>query len=172
MPKLAYCFIQLTMSIENTYKQLRGNVKPVKILVIEDSVDHWILIKKAMQQCLPGANPIHVNTPEQALELLYDWSTQEWELPKLIFQDLYMPTREDGWHLLNQIKTMAPSCNRIPVVMLSASDSYADILEAYQRGIASYLVKPTDFDGWLAYFKELHAYWWETVTLPPVQFSV
>lgn len=160
------------MSVETTYQRLRTNAKSIKILVIEDSADHWLLMKKAMQQCLPEANPVHVSSPEEAMELLSEWSTQEWELPKLIFQDLYLPSREDGWHLLKQIKTMTTSCKRIPVVMLSSSDIHIDVADAYRRGIASYLVKPVDFSGWLAYFKELRTYWLDTATLLPVHFSL
>lgn len=160
------------MSIETTQQRTRGNFKPIKVLVIEDSVDHWLLMKKAMQQCLPEACPVYVSSPEQALTLLDEWSTQEWELPKLIFQDLYLPTREDGWNLLKQIKTMTTSCNRIPVVMVSSSNTHTDIVSAYHRGIASYLIKPVDFSGWINYFKELRAYWLETAALLPVHFSL
>ena len=160
------------MSIELSHQRTRSNSKSIKVLVIEDSADHWLLMKKAMQQCLPEASPVYVSSSEQALTLLDEWSTQEWELPKLIFQDLYLPTREDGWKLLRQIKAMTTSCNRIPVVMLSSSDTQTDIVDAYHRGIASYLVKPVDFSGWIAYFKELRAYWLDTASLLPVHFSL
>lgn len=160
------------MSVETTYQRLRSNTKSIKVLVIEDSADHWLLMKKAMQQCIPEASPVYVSSPEEALELLHEWSTQEWELPKLIFQDLYLPTREDGWHLLKQIKTMTTSCKRIPVVMLSSSNTHIDVADAYRRGIASYLVKPVDFSGWLTYFKELRTYWLDTAALLPVHFSL
>ncbi|SFC88060.1 response regulator [Spirosoma endophyticum] len=160
------------MPIETTHNRLRYNVKQVKVLVIEDSADHSVLMKSALQQCIPEVTAVFVDNSEEALELLNEWSTQEWELPKLIFQDLYLPSREDGWHLLEQIKTMSPSCNRVPVVMLSSSDDRTDIVDAYIRGVASYLVKPTDYADWLTYFKELRTYWIDTVTLPPVQFSI
>lgn len=160
------------MSIETTYQRLRHNAKQIKILIIEDSADHWVLMSKALKQCMPEAEPIRVSNSQQTLELLSAWSTQEWEMPKLIFQDLYLPTREDGLELLQQIKNIAPSCSRVPIVMLSSSENRTDIVEAYQQGIASYLVKPADFTNWLAYFEELRTYWWDTVTLPPVQFSI
>ena len=131
-----------------------------------------MLIKNAMQQCLPEVALVHADNPAQALNLLEEWSIQEWELPKLILQDLYLPDREDGWQLARQIKAMALPCSRIPLILLSASNNLADIQEAYQCGIASYLVKPLNFSDWIDYFKELRSYWWETVTLPPIQFSV
>lgn len=151
---------------------IQTNFKRAKILVIEDNVDHWHLIKSAMQQCLSEVIPVWVSTAQQALDLLNDWSQEEWEVPKLILQDLYLPSREEGWQLLQQIKSLPAPCSRIPVVMFSASSEADDINEAYQRGSSSYLVKPLTFPEWVAYFQELRSYWWETVTLPPMRFSV
>ena len=154
------------------YETIGANFKRARILVIEDNEDHWILIKNAIQHCLPEVTPTWAQTSDQAMDLLNDWSIQEWELPKLILQDLYMPSREDGWHLLKQIRGLPAPGSQIPIIMLSASDHPADITDAYQRGSSSYMVKPTDFTGWLTYFQELRNYWWETVTLPPMRFSV
>ena len=92
-------------------------------------------------------------------------------MPKLIILDLYLPKRADGLELLRQIKALPSPCNQLPVVMLSSSSDRTDISQSYQYGGSSYLVKPTDFEAWLTYFQELRTYWWETVTLPPLQFS-
>ncbi|MBN8822968.1 MULTISPECIES: response regulator [unclassified Spirosoma] len=154
------------------YEQIRANFKQPKLLIIDNDTDHSPLIAKAMQQCLPEVALVYVNQPDQAIHLLREWSTQEWELPKLILQDLFLPTRDDGWNVLRQIKALPAACNRIPVVILSSSSQRTDVDEAYQQGIASYLIKPVDLRGWLRYFMALRSYWWETATLPPVQFSV
>ncbi|WP_223833871.1 response regulator [Spirosoma profusum] len=156
----------------NTFDKTNRNLSHAKMLVVEDNADYWLLIKKSLEQVLPEVKPVLAQTPEQALDLLNEWSLQEWELPKLILQDLYLPTREDGWQLLKKIKQLPSACSRIPVVILSSSSSRADIEEAYQFGSASYLVKPVDFPGWINFFGELRTYWWETVSLPPVHFSL
>ncbi|WP_461074493.1 response regulator [Spirosoma flavus] len=155
----------------NNTEQTHRNFARAKMLVIEDSADHWQLLKKAMQQVLPEVTPVHAQTADQAMHLLSEWSMQEWELPKLILQDLYVPTRDAGWQLLNQIKRLPAASSRIPVVILSSSSSRDDIEEAYLFGSASYLIKPIDFQGWISFFQELRAYWWETVSLPPIHFS-
>ena len=160
------------MSPTTFYEQIRSNFKQPKLLVIEDGPGHGSLIAKAMEQWLPEVTLIYTNQPEQAIHLLQEWNTQEWELPKLILQDLFLPTREDGWNALRQIKALPAACNRIPVVVLSPSSQRSDVEEAYQQGIASYVIKPADLKGWLRYFMALRTYWWETATLPPVQFSV
>ncbi|QKZ13922.1 response regulator [Spirosoma sp. KUDC1026] len=156
-------------SIKET--SIQTNFRRAKILVIEDNEDHWQLIKNALQQYLSEVAPVWVASAQQALALLNDWGQEEWEVPKLILQDLYLPTREEGWNLLQQIKALPAPCSQIPVVMFSASNETDDINETYLRGSASYLVKPVTFSEWAAYFQELRSYWWETVSLPPMRFS-
>lgn len=154
------------------YDHVRANFKGAKLLVIEDSDDHWMFIKSALQYSLPEVTAVRVTTSEQALGLLNDWCIQEWEMPKLIIQDLYLPSREMGWQLLEHIKSLPAPASHIPVVIMSSSEYKSDITESYQRGSSSYLIKPRRFTEWIAYFKELRAYWWETVTLPPMHFSI
>ncbi|SOD89988.1 response regulator [Spirosoma fluviale] len=160
------------MKSNNEQVKIKANFNLAKVLVIDDSDDHWHLIQKALKTCLPEVASVRAASPQQALTLLKEWETQEWELPKQILLDLYLPDRKDGWGILQQIKAMPAPLNQIPIVMLSSSTDNYDILEAYQLGVSSYLVKPGSYDEWLAYFQELRAYWWETTTLPPLQFTV
>ncbi len=153
------------------HQTTKSNFKRAKVLVIEDNDDHWLLINRAMQECMPEVITIRAATSAQTQTLLDDWRQNEWEMPKLILLDLYLPDRKDGWRLLEQIRTMSAPCNQVPVVLLSYSSASTDINEAYQRGVSSYLVKPTEFSAWLDYFQQLRTYWWETVTLPPMQVS-
>lgn len=149
---------------------IKANFKRAKVLFIEDSDDHWLLIERAMQECLPEITLVRALSPQQALAFLHEWQHQEWEIPKLIIQDLYLPNRAAGWQLLRQIKQMPAPFGQVPVIMLSSSDDAEDVMEAYTIGASSYLVKPTMFAEWIAYFQELRTYWWETVSLPPLQY--
>lgn len=150
---------------------VRSNFKRARILVVEDNDDYWVLIQRAMLQVLPEVVPVRAANHDEAHELLVDWSRDEWEMPKLILLDLYLPERTDGWQVLADIRNLASPCNQVPVVMLSSSNVQADITEAYQRGSSSYLVKPAAYSEWLDYFKQLRTYWWETVTLPPMRMA-
>lgn len=76
-------------------------------------------------------NPVWVSSGEQALSQFREWEYQEWELPKLIFIDLYLPQAEDGWRLLEQLKAMSEVIRQIPIIMLSSSSSEQDIFRAY-----------------------------------------
>ncbi|GAB4054337.1 response regulator [Spirosoma litoris] len=160
------------MKSNDDYLQNKANFRRAKVLAIEDNDDQWLVIQKAITEILPELTTVRVSAPAQALTLLEEWQTQEWEIPKLILLDLYLPQDSDGWDLLQQIKNMPPPFNRIPIVMLSSSMSKTNIRTAYELGISSYLVKPIDFQEWLSYFRELRTYWWETVTLPPLQYKL
>lgn len=136
------------------------------MLIIEDNPDHGLVITKAVRQCLPEVKLIMITTEEEALVCLDQYEAEEWELPRLILLDLYLPDRVNGWRVLERIKSGSPALTKIPVVLLSHSTSRCDIAGAYDRGCSSYLVKPSGFDQWIAYFQTLRMYWWETVTLP------
>lgn len=152
--------------------RIKANLRQSKVLIIDDSDDQWLLMKRAFQEALPEVTPVRVSAPDQATALLDEWRTQEWEIPKLILLDLYLPDNTDGWQLLKKIKSMPPPICQILVVMFSSSVNTTDITTAYELGVASYLVKPVNYESWVSYFMELRTYWWETVTLPPLHFSV
>lgn len=151
---------------------LRDNFRNASLLVIEDNPDHGKLIKDSIAQCLPEVKIALVSSEAEALSFLNQCLTEEWNYPKLILLDLYLPEPQHGWHLLDQIKAMPAAMGKIPVVLLSQSSNQADIAEAYQRGCSSYLVKPRLAADWIRYFQSLRTYWWETVTLPKVDISL
>ncbi|MFD2934107.1 response regulator [Spirosoma flavum] len=155
-----------------TNSAARDNFRNANLLIIEDNPDHGILMKEAIVQCLPEVKTALVSSEEEALLYLNQCRTEEWNYPKLILLDLYLPERQNGWRLLEQIKAMPGAMGKIPVVLLSSSNSKSDISEAYQRGCSSYLVKPQLAADWLRYFQSLRTYWWETVTLPKIEVSL
>ncbi len=145
---------------------MKPNFKDLKILVIEDNPGHWFLIRSAIEQALPGLQAQVVQTEEQAMACINTYSVEEWELPKLILLDLYLPDRANSWRLLQQLKAMPGPGGQIPVVLLSSSDQPDDIAQAYRLGCSSYLVKPTSFQDWLVFFQTFCTYWLDTATLP------
>lgn len=149
-----------------------GNFKNARLLIIEDNPDHGVIISNAVCHCLPEVKFVVAKTEEEALAFLNQCLLEEWNLPKLILLDLYLPDRETGWRLLEQIKKMPAALHKVPVVLLSHSTNRSDITEAYERGCSSYLVKPGAFNDWLSYFRTLRTYWWETVTLPNAGVSL
>lgn len=151
---------------------IKTNFLRAKLFVVEDNDDQWMLIQQAMKQALAEVVVERVATCEQALENIKDWQYQDWDAPKLILLDLYLPASEQGWKVLQMIKQLPSPLSHIPVVMFSSSVDNNDIIKAYELGVASYLIKPTTHAEWTVYFNRLRSFWWETVALPDMRFTL
>ena len=143
----------------------RRKADRIPILIIEDNADHWLIIRSALSQCFPEVEPVWMNNSVQTLKYLESCLPDESKLPRLILMDLRLPRPEDGWALLEAIKT-SDFYRQVPVVMLSSSQDRQDIEKAYSLSVASYIVKPGTYHQWLNCFYSFRRYWWETVILP------
>ena len=74
-----------------------------------------------------------------------------------MFLDLKLP-KVDGLEVLRRIKT-DPRTKRIPVVVMTSSREERDIVESYELGVNSYVVKPVDFEQFVRSVSELGLYW-------------
>jgi two-component system response regulator len=83
----------------------------------------------------------------------------------LILLDLNMP-RKDGRELLAEIKS-DDRFRRIPVVVLTTSQSDDDVLKAYHLNANCYISKPVDLDQFLKVVKSIEDFWLTIVKLPP-----
>jgi DNA-binding response OmpR family regulator len=77
--------------------------------------------------------------------------------PKMILLDLKLP-KVDGREVLARIKGDART-RKIPVIMLTSSKEQTDVMESYDLGVNSYIVKPVDFEQFVTSVKELGMYW-------------
>ncbi len=139
--------------------------KSVDILLIEDNPDHVELILKALR----GnnlLNEVHVVVSgEEALEFLYQRGKYtETPRPGLILLDIKLPGM-DGIEFLRRIKA-DPNLKSIPVVMLTTSAGEKEILESYNCGANSYIVKPVDFEQFVKVIKDFKLYWVLVNSLP------
>ena len=85
-------------------------------------------------------------------------------MPDLILLDLNMP-RIDGYEALKRIKS-DEGLRRIPIVVLSTSDSESDIQRTYDQGVNSFITKPSGFGELVEMAGRLKKYWLELVKLP------
>jgi len=85
-------------------------------------------------------------------------------MPDLILLDLNMP-RVDGYEALKQIKS-DEGLRRIPIVVLSTSESESDIQKTYDEGVNSFITKPAGFEELVEMAGRLKKYWLELVKLP------
>jgi len=135
------------------------------LLVVEDNADQWSVIKWALKERFPEVEPIWVATAAQAMLYLESCDNELAKLLRLIFLDLYLPTREAGWQLLQVVKPHYLYLE-IPVITLSASTDREDVLESYMLRSNSYMVKPSSLDKWEECISAFRHYWWDAVTLP------
>ena len=77
--------------------------------------------------------------------------------PKVVLLDLKLP-KVDGLEVLERIKSDPRTC-MIPVVVLTSSREDRDIIESYQLGVNSYIVKPVDFEQFTEAVQQLGLYW-------------
>ena len=71
--------------------------------------------------------------------------------------DLKLP-KVDGLEVLRAIRA-SEQLRTLPVVMLTSSREERDIVESYDLGVNSYLVKPIDFDKFVETVQTLGLYW-------------
>ncbi|MGV3561306.1 response regulator [Larkinella arboricola] len=154
------------MSHSETAKTAASKPRKARILIIEDSLDHWTIIQNAINESFDLPVAVRVSNAEQALSYLQNAQDMGTPLPQVVLLDLYLPTRQQGWQFLENVKNQPAPVSLIPVVVLSHSSDPADIVESYDRGASSYLTKPTDLRAWQTCFQTLSEYWWDAVRLP------
>ena len=144
-----------------------SELEPVQILLVEDSEADAELTRRALDKKGLGGHVTWVKDGEEALEFLYRrgrYANTSSPAPKLILLDLKMP-KVSGLDVLRRVKSDAGT-KAIPVVMLSSSAEESDLQESYELGVNSYVVKPVQFDQFLAQISAA-AFYWSTINRVP-----
>lgn len=133
----------------------------VKILLVEDNPHDLELALHAFRQH-NLANGVHVaRDGAEAIEYLLGegefHQRHPGDDPDVILLDLKLP-KVDGLEVLRVLKTQ-PRTRHIPVVVLTSSAAESDLIESYQLGVNSYIVKPVDFDQFTEAVKLIGFYW-------------
>lgn len=133
----------------------------VEILLVEDNPDDVELTLHALQRHKVTNSVQVVGDGAEALDFLF--CTGQYagraadNAPKVILLDLKLPL-VDGLEVLRQVKG-DPRTRTIPVVVLTSSREERDIVESYQLGVNSYIVKPVDFGQFTEAVREVGLYW-------------
>lgn len=134
---------------------------PIEILLVEDNPNDVELTLHALQEN-NLTNRIEVlRDGAEALEFIFctgAYSHRSIEnVPRVILLDLKLP-KVDGLEVLKRLKSDHRT-RTIPVVVLTSSREERDIVESYQLGVNSYIVKPVDFEQFTQAVKHLGLYW-------------
>lgn len=142
----------------------------IEVLLVEDNPSDAELTLRALKKRNLANRIVRVADGEEALDFIFargSFGERRIEnRPKVILLDLKLP-KVDGLEVLQAIKS-DPRTQSIPVVMLTSSREERDIIESYRLGANSYIVKPVDFDKFLAAVDELGLYWL-LINQPPLR---
>jgi two-component system, response regulator len=133
----------------------------VEILLVEDSKDDLDMTLRALRKA-NLTNHIHVaRDGEEAVEFIFCQGAHAGRTfenpPKVILLDLKLP-KIDGMEVLKRIKSDERT-KMIPVVILTSSKEQRDVIESYNLGVNSYIVKPVNFEGFATAIQEVGMYW-------------
>ena len=139
--------------------------RPIEILLVEDSPGDVTLTVEALRDA-KVANNLHVaRDGEEALRFLrHEGEFADRPRPDLILLDLNMP-RKDGREVLADLKA-DDELKRIPVVVLTTSQSEDDVAAAYNLSANCYVAKPVDLDQFLGVVRAIDDFWLSLVKLP------
>jgi two-component system, response regulator len=133
----------------------------VEILIVEDSQEDLDLALRALRKA-KLSNRIQVaRDGAEAIEFIFAEGKFVGRKiangPKVIMLDLKLP-KVDGLEVLQRIKG-DPRTKSIPVVVLTSSKEQNDVIESYNLGVNSYIVKPVDFEQFSEAVQKFGMYW-------------
>ena len=127
------------------------------VLLADDNPSDVYLIREALREHAVDCTLHVVSDGKDALALVSgETGNAETASISLIILDLNLP-RHDGIEILQKLR-QSMAFERVPVVVLTSSDSPRDWVQANELGVARYLRKPSSLEEFLglgAIFKEL-----------------
>ncbi len=142
------------------------NVKDIQILMVEDSPSDAELAVEAFKQSRVVNTLTIIDNGGDAMEYLQRKGKYcDAQLPDLILLDLNLPVK-NGHTVLAEIK-QDPLLKRIPVIILTTSESERDVLESYNLQASAYITKPVDFDKFITIVKDIQHFYFVVATTPP-----
>jgi len=137
------------------------NETPIEILLVEDNPSDIALALHAFKKHKLANRVQVIRDGAEALEFIF--CTDRYAQrdiasgPHVVLLDLKLPL-VNGLEVLRRMKA-DPRTHPIPVVMLTSSREDRDVVESYQLGVNSYIVKPVDFEQFTETMRTLGMYW-------------
>jgi two-component system response regulator len=132
----------------------------VDILLVEDSDADAEMILRALRKGGVVNKIARVRDGVEGLEFIFregEFARRVNGHPKLVMLDLKMP-RLGGIDVLRRLKA-DETTRKIPVVMLTSSAEERDVVESYDLGVNSFLVKPVNFSSFTEVVGQAGLYW-------------
>ncbi|HYO41004.1 MAG TPA: response regulator [Nocardioidaceae bacterium] len=137
-------------------------VRPIRILLVEDSPGDVHLTREALYQAKVANELCVVGDGVEALQYLRGEDPFGGrERPDLMLLDLNLP-RKDGREVLEEVKN-DPDLMHIPVIVLTTSSDEADILQSYRLHANAFVTKPVGFDQFITALQQFEGFWLQVV---------
>jgi CheY-like chemotaxis protein len=122
------------------------------ILLVEDDRVDAMTVERAMKEVHVTNRLDLAQDGEKALEYL-----KTHETPCVILLDLNMP-RMNGIEFLQIVKSDSV-LKKIPVIVLTTSESDQDRLKSFELSVAGYMIKPVAYKNFLDVVRTIDLYW-------------
>lgn len=144
---------------------IEKHARPIEILLIEDNEGDVYLTKRAFEDAKIMNHILVASDGEEALDVLFKKPPYEHHVtPDLILLDINLP-KISGKEVLDRIKH-DETLRRIPVIVLSTSDSRKDIMDVYGLSANSYITKPVKIERFSEVITAIEDFWFGIVKLP------
>ena len=107
------------------------------ILVVDDFADARLTLKHLLEA--RAYRVLEATNGEEAVELV------QRRCPDLILMDLNMP-KMDGLEAAKKIRLSNETCQHVPIIAITAYDTYGMKEAALEAGCDDYIVRPLDFE--------------------------
>lgn len=133
----------------------------VEVLLVEDNPRDAEMTLRTLRRRNLANGIVHVKDGQEALDWLFGEGVHGGRdvtrPPGIVLLDLKLP-KVDGLEVLKAVRADERT-RRIPVIVLTSSKEDRDVIESYELGVNSYIVKPVDFDNFSASVAEVGHYW-------------
>ena len=137
----------------------------IVLLLVEDDPGDVTMTREALAEAKVLHDLHVVDNGEAAVAFLrQEGSYADAPRPDLIFLDLNLP-RMDGREVLAIVKS-DEALRRIPLVVLTTSDSQDDIARSYDLHANAYVTKPVGLDSFLTAVQQIDHFFLAVASLP------
>ena len=130
----------------------------VQVLLVEDNPDDAELTLRALRKNNFSNTVITAEDGQEALDFLFEPDGfLDAAGPKVVLLDLQLP-KVGGVEVLRRLREDKRG-QLIPVVILTSSQEESDLMESYELGASSYIVKPVGFEKFVRCVADIGMYW-------------